>query len=166
MTGELRRYFRDLTWAVRPPRALQELCLEAEGVRDELLQELGRVPSAHDVAARLDRDVDEVVEALVAGNAYTAQSLDAPIRAGDQEGGDAIEHVVDSRDELDRAEDAVILDQLCAPLREPDRELLSLRYRHDLLQREIGERVGCSQMHVSRRLHAALVQLQTLAEAG
>jgi RNA polymerase sigma-B factor len=156
MVGELRRYFRDAAWAVRPPRDLQELSLAAERVGEQLVQELGREPSAGEVASWLGRDVEDVLEALEAGLAYTIRSLDVPIQPGETDGAVAGELVVDSRDALERAEDATPIAQLGAELGSPDREIVRLRYAEDLVQREIGERVGCSQMHVSRRLRVAV----------
>ena len=88
---------------LRPPRDLQELSLAAERVGEQLVQELGREPSAGEVASWLGRDVEDVLEALEAGLAYTIRSLDVPIQPGETDGAVAGELVVDSRDALRRS---------------------------------------------------------------
>jgi len=163
MTGELRRYFRDSTWAVRPPRALQELCLKVGPAREALAQELGREPTAHEVASRLGRDVEQILEAMAAANAYWALSLDGPARSDDPERIPRRDLLVDPGRELGRCEDAVALEQLSGVLSGSEQEILRLRVRDDLLQREIAARVGCSQMHVSRVLRDAVRRMRTAA---
>lgn len=163
MMGELRRYFRDSTWAVRPPRGLQELCLDVERIRDPLAQELGREPSATDVAVALGRDVEDVVEALTAASAYQARSLDVPAHDGEGDGLPRRDLVVDRRSDLRRCEDAMTFDQLLLIFDERDREIVRLRFRDDLIQREIADRVGCSQMQVSRVLRDAVRRMEMAA---
>jgi RNA polymerase sigma-B factor len=164
MTGELCRYLRDSTWTVRPPRDLQELYLAVGRVREELWQELGREPSPGDVAARLGRTAEDVLDALQAGGAHTPKSLDAPLH-DDEAGHVGHDVLVDPGANLSQSEDAVVLDQLSTVLSARDREVLRLRFVEDLLQREIAERVGCSQMQVSRILKEALRRLHAAAMA-
>ena len=106
-----------------------------------------------------------MLEALETGRAYTAQSLDAPLPSDELDGALAGELVVDPCADLNRTEDATVIEQLCAKLRPRDRELVRLRYEEDLVQSEIAKRLGCSQMQVSRRLRDTLLRLQAVAGA-
>jgi RNA polymerase sigma-B factor len=167
ITGELRRYFRDRTWTVRPPRDLQELYLDVQRVRERLFHELQREPTARDVADELGRTVEEVLEALEARDAHSPRSLDATVKHDDDEGHTWLDRVPESRDELGRTETATALWQLGSVLDDRAWETIRLRFEEDLIQREIGERVGCSQMHVSRILTDSLARLRIAAdEAG
>jgi RNA polymerase sigma-B factor len=161
--GELRRYFRDSTWTVRPPRELQELFLKVKKVREALSQERGREPTVRDIAQHLGQTPEQIVEAVHAGELYSPMSLDVPLHEVENEGLALVDRVADTRREFARAEDSVTLRQLGAVLNDRDREVVRLRYQEDLLQREIAERVGCSQMHVSRILSASLRRLEAAA---
>jgi RNA polymerase sigma-B factor len=167
IAGELRRYFRDRTWTVRPPRDLQDLYLHIQRTRESLSHELRREPTAGDVAAALGRTVEAVLDAMEAGDAHTPRSLDSPVRSDAGDGHTWSDRVPEPRDDLGRSENATALSQLGAVLDERAWEVVRLRFDEDLLQREIGERVGCSQMHVSRILRESLARLQAAAdEAG
>ena len=166
ITGELRRYFRDHTWTVKLPRDLQELYLSAQRTREYLSQELGREPTASEVAQRLGRSPEDIVDALEAGSAHSPLSLDTPVRPEDGDGRTVADAVGDPREEIARTEDGVALAQLGTVLGDRDREVVRLRFQEDLLQREIAERVGCSQMHVSRILSDALADLRGAAGTG
>jgi RNA polymerase sigma-B factor len=159
MMGELRRYFRDRTWLVKPPRDLQDLYLAVHRWREQLWQELGREPTAEDVAARLERPVEDIVDALAATDARHPGSLDAPLRA-EVDGATGQDTLADQRHDLEDGENRIAIEQLAAGLSERDREVIHLRFTEDLLQRQIAERVGCSQMHVSRILRDALLYMQ------
>jgi RNA polymerase sigma-B factor len=157
--GELRRYFRDATWDVRPARDLQELCLSVEDAREKLWAELGRSPTVADLAERLDRSPEDVVEALQATDGRSVRSLDAPVH--DEEDGSASTGDLIGHDdaEYDRVEAGVTVERLAAILDDRAKEILRLRFQEDLLQSEIAERVGCSQMHVSRIIRSSLERL-------
>jgi RNA polymerase sigma-B factor len=157
--GELRRHFRDSTWTVRPPRHVQELGVALPGVREKLGQELQREPTARDLAEHLDVPIEDVLEALVARDGYKADSLDAPV--GFDRPGGAVEQdwLVDERADYSESDARVLISQLGADLDDRERELLRLRFQEDLTQREIGERLGCSQMHVSRMLRTVMARL-------
>jgi RNA polymerase sigma-B factor len=157
--GELRRYFRDVTWAVRPPRALQELCLAVELARAELSSANGREPTVADLAERVGRPLEEVLEALYATAGRSAHSLDAPVNKGEDDTATAVDLI--GWDDLgyDQAEDRATVEHLTSVLDARAREILRLRFAEDLLQSEIAERVGCSQMHVSRILRSSLERL-------
>ena len=160
--GELRRHFRDRTWAVRVPREIRERAMAVERTTEALTAELGRMPSAGEVARATGLAVDQVLEAREATAAYRTESLDRPLRAADEDGAQTLGEQLGARDEeLRRAEEDILLTQLSAAvLPTRDREVLRLRFEEDLLQREIAERVGLSQMHVSRILRDGLRRLR------
>jgi RNA polymerase sigma-B factor len=157
--GELRRYFRDSTWDVRPARDLQELCLALEEAREALWGELGRQPTVADLASRLERQPEEIVEALQATEGRSIRSLDAPVHDEENDSASAGDLIGADDEEFDRVEAGVTLERLTGILDERAREILRLRFQDDLLQSEIAERVGCSQMHVSRIIRASLERL-------
>jgi RNA polymerase sigma-B factor len=165
--GELRRYFRDSTWDVRPARDMQELCLAVEEARDELWIELGRSPTVADIAAHVNRAPEEVMEALQASDGRSLRSLDAPVHEeeGEEEGDSASagELIGDSDPGFGRVEAGATIEQLTAILDDRAREILRLRFEEDLLQSEIAARVGCSQMHVSRIIRSSLERLYAYA---
>ncbi|HWK29464.1 MAG TPA: SigB/SigF/SigG family RNA polymerase sigma factor [Solirubrobacter sp.] len=157
--GELRRYFRDSTWDVRPARDLQELCLALEDAREALWGELGRQPTVADLAARLGRQPEEVVEALQASEGRSLRSLDAPVRDEEQHATTAGDLIGRQDENYERVEAGVTIERLTSILDDRAREILRLRFQEDLLQSEIAERVGCSQMHVSRIIRSSLEKL-------
>jgi RNA polymerase sigma-B factor len=157
--GELRRYFRDATWDVRPARDLQELCLSVEEAREVLWGELGRSPTVADIAERLDRSPEEVVEALQATEGRSVRSLDAPVHEEEGTSASAGDLLGTDDPEFERVEAGVTIEKMTGILDERAREILRLRFQDDLLQSEIAERVGCSQMHVSRIIRSSLERL-------
>jgi RNA polymerase sigma-B factor len=162
--GELRRYFRDKTWAVRVPRDVQELSLRVERVAGELTAQLGRQPSVPEIAEAVHAEDEEVLEALEATTAYRAASLDAPRH--DEEGDEgSLGAALGTADAgFARAEERAVLDQLLGALSPRDRTVLRLRFDADLTQQEIGDRVGVSQMQVSRILRQSLARLREAAK--
>ena len=163
--GEILRYLRDHTWTVRPPRNLQELGLRVERERERLASQLGRNPTAAELANRVGCTIEEIIDASQAGRARTAKSLDGHIEAKDAEG-DTLGDQLGTEDcELAAVETSAVLDRLVSTLDERDRRVLRLRFWEDLTQAEIGERIGCSQMHASRIIRDALAQLAETATA-
>jgi RNA polymerase sigma-B factor len=156
--GELRRYFRDKTWMVKTPRDVQELWLDVARARDELWQ-LGHPPTANDVARHLDISLERVNEALVAGTGRAVTSLDEPLSSDHDGGSTGLDLIADTRDDFAAADATVALEQLSDVLDPRAREVLRLRYHEDLLQWQIGDRIGCSQMHVSRILRDSIAAL-------
>ncbi|MDA0159911.1 sigma-70 family RNA polymerase sigma factor [Solirubrobacter ginsenosidimutans] len=154
--GELRRYFRDRTWAVRPPRELAELAFAIERARERLTAGLGREPTAADFATHLDRPRSEIVEALRVGHAHWAMSLEAQVS---DELPAVAEFVTEADHGYDEVEGLAVFDWLLAPLAPLAREVLRLRFDAGLRQSEIARRVGYSQVHVSRILRSALTTL-------
>jgi RNA polymerase sigma-B factor len=164
--GELKRHFRDKGWAVRVPRDLQELAVKLDRTTDGLSRELGRAPSADEIAERLGVTTEEVLEAREAAHAYRAVSLDRP-RTEDDEGGDVVADAFGDEDPgFVRAEDAATVDRLMRVLTGREREVLRLRFEEDLTQAEIAEQVGVSQMHVSRLLRRSLDRLSAAGAAA
>jgi len=161
--GEIRRYFRDSTWDVRPARDLQELALAVEEARDTLWAKLGRSPTVADLASHLGRPPEQVVEALTASEARSIRSLDTPVREEEEGSVSAGELIGIAEPGYARVESGVMFDALAEVLDDRSREILRLRFHEDLLQSEIAEVVGCSQMHVSRIIRSSL---QRLAAVG
>jgi RNA polymerase sigma-B factor len=157
--GELRRYFRDATWDLRPARDLQELCLAVEEARDRLWGDLGRSPTVGDLATRLSRPREQVVEALQASEGRSLRSLDAPVHEEESDSACAGELIGSEDPEYERVDAGVTIEHLTGILDERAQEILRLRFNDDLLQSEIAERVGCSQMHVSRIIRSSLERL-------
>ena len=162
--GEMLRYLRDHTWAMRVPRDLKELSVSVRRAADTLSQRLGRAPRPSEIAAHVGVPVSEVVDTLGALESYRARSLDAPVTDGEQTVGeqlaaeDDILDLAESRDDLRRA-----IDRL--PAR--DRKILLLRFYGEQTQSRIAEQVGLSQMHVSRLLARTLQRLRAeLSEAA
>jgi RNA polymerase sigma-B factor len=162
--GEIKRYFRDRTWAVRPPRDLQDLALRVDRVIAERTRELGRTPTVDEVARAIDAEPEDVLDAMQASSAYRATSLETPRTGGEDPGenlGDTIGHIDDG---YDRAEQRAVLDALMRSLTPREREVVRLRFEEDLTQAAIGERIGVSQMQVSRIIRQAIARLRTLAQ--
>jgi RNA polymerase sigma-B factor len=159
--GEIKRYFRDLGWTVRVPRDLQELTLRLDALREALTGELGRSPTVAELAVRAGTTAEQVVEAVSAGSAHYPDSLDRPL----SEDGDLAIDVAHDDPGFARAENAVVVGGLLATLPEREREILTLRFEHDMTQAEIGERLGLSQMHVSRLIRQSLATLQHAADS-
>jgi RNA polymerase sigma-B factor len=157
--GELRRYFRDATWDVRPARDLQELCLSVEEAREALWGQLGRSPTVADIAERLARSQEEIVEALQATEGRSVRSLDAPVHEEEGDSASAGDLIGSDDAEYERVEAGITIERMTGILDERARQILRLRFQDDLLQSEIAERVGCSQMHVSRIIRSSLERL-------
>jgi RNA polymerase sigma-B factor len=164
--GEIRRYFRDATWDVRPARDLQELCLSVEEAREKLWAALGRSPTVADLAERLDRSPEEIVEALQASEGRSARSLDAPVHEEEGDSASAGDLLGDEDAEYERVEAGITIERMTGILDDRAREILRLRFQEDLLQSEIAERVGCSQMHVSRIIRSSLEKLYDYGKRG
>lgn len=151
--GELRRHFRDHTWMVRPPRRLQELRPQVVRAQDDLTAALGRVPTVNEVAERVGCAVRDAIEALTLSTAYRPESLDAATADGHLPVAERLTCPENRIDELDaRLSIGPEVRQL--PVR--SRQVLQLRYVQDYSQRQIADKIGVSQMHVSRILNEAL----------
>jgi RNA polymerase sigma-B factor len=145
ISGTLKRYFRDLGWAVKPPRGLQEAVLELRAAEEELGQRLGRSPTADELAADTGRPLDEIARARQAAQVYEAQPIDETY---DGKG------IIDAA--VARAAGWATVDLAMDSLEDREREIVRLRYFEDLSQRQIADRIGVSQMHVSRLLRSSI----------
>ncbi|MFW6692752.1 SigB/SigF/SigG family RNA polymerase sigma factor [Streptomyces sp. MAR4 CNX-425] len=159
IVGEIKRHFRDTSWAVRVPRRMQERRLMLAKASARLEQTLGRGPGVAELAEQTGLDADEVVEGLVAANAYTTSSLD--YQAADEEGESFLARRTGATDpELEKVDNLVSLKPLVEALPERDRKVLDLRFGAEMTQSEIGAELGISQMHVSRLLSGILRRLR------
>jgi RNA polymerase sigma-B factor len=159
--GELKRHFRDRTWSVRVPRDLQELALRVDRTITAMSDGKRRSPSVSEIAKALDVSEEQVLEALEAAGAYRAGSLDAPRSPSGEESEETLVDVIGSEDAgFDRAEQRATIEPLFTRITERERLVLRLRFSEDLTQAEIGERIGVSQMQVSRLIRQALARLR------
>jgi RNA polymerase sigma-B factor len=166
IAGELRRHFRDRTWAVRPPRDLQERALAVERTSEELTNRLGTSPTVRQIGQALELPDEDVLEAMQALRAGSATSLSSP-RGGDEEGEHTLEATLGiHEDGYELAEHRVVLEQLARALTARERRVLELRFSEDLTQEQIGKRIGVSQMQVSRVLRQALAKLEAEARSS
>jgi RNA polymerase sigma-B factor len=161
ITGEIRRYFRDSTWTLRVPRSLKELHASIAEATTRLGQQLGRAPRPSELAADLGIPVDKVNEGLQAGFAYSTDSLDEP---GTDGYSPAEGHLGQIDHSLGLVEDRATLDPALARLPEREARIVVMRFVDNLTQSQIAERVGLSQMHVSRLLAASLRTLRKTIE--
>jgi RNA polymerase sigma-B factor len=164
--GELRRHFRDKGWGMHVPRTVQENFLKVNEATEQLSGRLGRTPSARDIAEATGLSLEDVIEAIDAGRSYSPAALDAPHSNGDDADGGRL--LGDTLGSADRSYDYVDIGQSIAPAFKvlPEREqlIVHLRFFEDLTQSEIAERVGISQMHVSRLLRRAIDRLNAAVE--
>ncbi len=163
--GEVRRYFRDNSWSVKVPRRLKELHLRLGAATAELSQRLGRAPTPTELAGELDMDRAEIVEGLIAGSSYNTLSIDSGAGTGGDEDARAIADTLGDLDAgLARIEDREALRPLLDRMPERERAVLVLRFFESMTQTQIADRVGISQMHVSRLLAKALTRLRDQLE--
>ena len=166
--GEIKRHFRDRTWAVRVPRDLQELTLRVDRAVSELAEELQRQPSVSEIGVIVGADEEGVLEALQAGGAYRAISFDAPRGAEDEGSGASTlgESIGVDESGFDRAEDRATLSSLLDSVSARERDVLRMRFEEDMTQAEIGAVIGVSQMQVSRLIRKSLTQLRAVVDEG
>jgi RNA polymerase sigma-B factor len=162
--GEIKRYFRDRTWAVRVPRGLQEMSMKVDHAVAELSEELHRSPSVKEIATAIGALEEEVLEALQAGGAYRAVSFEAPNGGSGEDAATIADSVGIDESGFDRAEERAVLDVLLASVSDREREVLRMRFEEDMTQAEIGAAVGVSQMQISRIIRTALQRLREAAE--
>lgn len=163
IAGEIRRYFRDKGWAIRFPRRLQELYQQVVRINEQLKNELDRQPTVAEVAARLNVEPDEVLEAMEMAPAMTPISLESTPGGGAdaEDGGRALGESLGGEDpDLDRVELRDLLERAMQHLTPRERAIMAMRFYDEMSQSEIAKRLGISQMHVSRLQRAALEQLR------
>ena len=164
--GELKRYFRDLGWAVHVPRGAQEQAVRVEEAQHRLGSRTGRSPTVPELAEYLEVSIEEVLDSLETSRAHHAASLDAPYDDGEGETGTVVDRFgIDDRD-LDLADMRLTVGAAARQLAPREREVLMLRFVEDLTQTQIASHIGVSQMQVSRILRRALARLSELTDAG
>jgi RNA polymerase sigma-B factor len=163
ISGEVRRHFRDQGWAMRVPRRLKDLHVSINAAVAELSQRLGRAPRPSELAERLDLPTNEVLEGLEAAQAYRGASLDEMLST-DESGGTLGDLLGEADAELERVDYRQSLEPLLAELPERERTILMLRFFGNMTQTQIADRVGVSQMHVSRLLGQTLARLRERLE--
>ncbi len=161
--GELKRYFRDSGWAVHVPRGQQERALKVEQARQHLTSATGRPPTVYELAEYLEISTEDVLAALAAAQAYDAVSLDAPRPSESGESASYGEHFGEDDDGYALVEANVTVTGAISHLPDRERLVLHLRFVEDLTQTEIAERIGVSQMQVSRVLRRSLERLRILS---
>ena len=159
VVGEIKRHFRDKGWAIRVPRALQELNAKMSGTIEALTVKLGRSPTIQEIAMQLETTSEQVLEALEAGSAYAPASLSSgPTEDSEL---DPMETIGAEDAEFERADERASLEPALASLPEREREILRMRFEEGLTQTQIAERVGISQMHVSRLIRKSIDRMRT-----
>ncbi|MFF7211797.1 RNA polymerase sigma factor SigF [Streptomyces sp. NPDC008238] len=161
IVGEMKRFFRDTSWSVHVPRRLQEWRIDVAKASDALAAELGRDPTVTELAEHLDLGEHDVREALVAANAYSAASLDAPPPQESAGSGTAwTDRFGYEESRYGKVEDLHALKPLLSELPERDRRIIDMRFGQEMTQAQIGRELGVSQMHVSRLLSRILTRLR------
>ncbi|MGW7238057.1 SigB/SigF/SigG family RNA polymerase sigma factor [Streptomyces sp. NPDC054804] len=162
IVGEIKRFFRDTTWAVHVPRRLQELRVSLAKSKDALSAELGRTPTVKELATHLDLTDDEIIEGLVAANGYVAGSIDTPGCDDDTDSTPAYADTLGDTDPaLELFENLHTLGPLLQQLDDRERAIIEMRFGQEMTQAEIGRELHVSQMHVSRLLSRILTKLRT-----
>ncbi|MFI9769688.1 SigB/SigF/SigG family RNA polymerase sigma factor [Streptomyces sp. NPDC052415] len=160
IVGEIKRFFRDTSWAVHVPRRLQEARVQLARATEELRSRLGRTPTTKELSELMCLPEEEIVEARLASNAYTSASLDAAINSS-EDGETALQDFIGAEDSaLGLVEDLHCLAPMIAELDERDRKIIHWRFVEELTQAQIAEHLGISQMHVSRLLSRLLARLR------
>jgi RNA polymerase sigma-B factor len=161
--GEVRRYFRDTGWVVRPPRRVQELQVRITRAQNDLEQQLGRSPRPSEIAQHLDADLDDVVEALSVDGCFAPTSLDIPLNDATSTIGDLLGDESTATDEL---EAKMVLEPLIAKLAPRERRIVFMRFYEERSQQAIADAVGLTQAQVSRILQRTLTTLRDGLDAG
>jgi RNA polymerase sigma-B factor len=159
VVGEIKRHFRDKGWAIRVPRSLQELNAKMSPTIEQLTSKLGHSPSAGEIAAALGATPEEVLEALEVGSAYTTLSLSASPQGAEGDS-DPLDAIGEEDAGFERSDDRVSLAPALRVLAPREREILRMRFEEGLPQTQIADRVGLSQMHVSRLIRKSLAVMR------
>lgn len=158
--GEIKRHFRDKGWSVRVPRRLQELSAKVNQATDTLTSQLQRSPTIAEIAEYLDATVDEVLEAMESSSAYSSVSLEAPSGMEDDDAPSVIDRYATEDEELAFTDDRIIIEEALASFSPHEREVIEMRFLQGMTQIEIAEKLGISQVQVSRLLRRTLKKIQ------
>lgn len=159
VTGELKKHFRDRCWSVRPPRRIQDLQRDITAVRQSMSQEIRRQPTVDELARKLEVTTEQVTEAVTAQGCFSPGSLD--VRVGIESTATLAEMIAGVDRDLERAEAHLVLAPLIKALPEIDRQILALRFFEEWTQEQIAEKLGTSQMQISRHLSRLMRQLRS-----
>lgn len=158
--GEIKRHFRDKGWSVRVPRRLQELSAQVNQATDTLTSQLQRSPTVAEIADYLDATVDEVLEAMESSSAYSSVSLEAPSGTDDDDTPSVIDRYATEDSDLAFTDDRIIIEEALASFSPREREVIEMRFLKGMTQIEIAEKLGISQVQVSRLLRRTLKKIQ------
>lgn len=158
--GEIKRHFRDKGWSVRVPRRLQELSAKVNQATDTLTSQLQRFPTIAEIADYLDATVDEVLEAMESSSAYSSVSLEAPSGADDDDTPSVIDRYATEDSDLAFTDDRIIIEEALASFSPRERDVIEMRFLKGMTQIEIAEKLGISQVQVSRLLRRTLKKIQ------
>lgn len=158
--GEIKRHFRDKGWSVRVPRRLQELSAKVNQATDTLTSQLQRSPTIAEIADYLDATVDEVLEAMESSSAYSSVSLEAPSGADDDDTPSVIGRYATEDSDLAFTDDRIIIEEALASFSPRERDVIEMRFLKGMTQIEIAEKLGISQVQVSRLLRRTLKKIQ------
>ncbi len=158
--GEIKRHFRDKGWSVRVPRRLQELSAKVNQATDDLTRELQRPPSVAEVAGRLGASVDEVLEAMESSSAYNSVPLEGAGQSATDDAPSIIDRYATEDGDLAISDDRMVIDEVISEFTLREQEIVRMRFQQGLTQVEIAERLGISQVQVSRMLRKVLKQVQ------
>lgn len=158
--GEIKRHFRDKGWTIRVPRRLQELSAKVNQATDELTVKLQRSPSVDEIAAHLGATPDEVLEAMESSSAYSSVPLEGAGGGEDDDAPSVIDRYASVDGDLAATDDRIVLEEAIAEFPEVDQEAIRMRYMEGMTQVEIAEKLGISQVQVSRMLRRALRRIQ------
>lgn len=164
IVGELKRYFRDTSWALHVDRGAKDRARQIAEAQRELLARAGHAPTVSELAQYLERSEEEVLEGLQTATAYEAVSLDAPAAPEGQGPTSRLETIGGLDERLELVDEVTTLFAAAKHLPRRERQVLYLRFGEDLPQTEIARRIGVSQMHVSRLLRSALARLRELTD--
>ena len=158
--GEIKRHFRDKGWSVRVPRRLQELSAKVNQANDELTNELSRSPSVEEIAKRVGASVDDVLEAMESSSAYSSVPLEGGGSSDDDDAPSVIDHYATEDENLAASDDRIVLEDAIRDFSPREKDVIRMRFFEGMTQVEIAERLGISQVQVSRLLRRALRRVQ------
>lgn len=158
--GEIKRHFRDKGWSVRVPRRLQELSAKVNQATDTLTNELQRSPKVEEIAAYLDASVDEVLEAMESSSAYSSVPLEGGSNSDSEDAPSVIDRYATEDNALNFTDDRLVIEETLKGFSPREREVIELRFINGMTQIEIAERLGISQVQVSRLLRRTLKKIQ------
>lgn len=158
--GEIKRHFRDKGWSVRVPRRLQELSAKVNQANDELTNELSRSPSVEEIAKRVGASVDDVLEAMESSSAYSSVPLEGGGSSDDDDAPSVIDHYATEDENLADSDDRIVLEDAIRDFSPREKDVIRMRFFEGMTQVEIAERLGISQVQVSRLLRRTLRRVQ------